>query len=683
MASAASGLPLLVTIAIGGSLLAALVGAWADRFVRTARWLGFACLGVAGVAGVAAGLAVLMGTPGFGVELPLGLPWLRMHLRLDPLGGFFLALIGVVTVAVSLYGPRYVAYYERKPYSLGLLGVATGLFVMGMQLVVVAADAFSFMIAWELMSVSSYLLVAYEHQEPANRRAALLYLLMAQVGALLILLAFGVLSGFDGNFTFAALRARQLAEPWPTIAFALVLIGFGMKAGLVPLHVWLPEAHPAAPSHISALMSGVMLKIAVYGFIRFTFDLLGGPLWTWGVVILAVGSVTALYGVLYALMQHDLKRLLAYHSVENIGIIYIGLGLAAIFYGAGHPALGALGLVAALYHTLNHALFKSLLFLGAGVIVQRAHTGRLDQMGGLLRSMPWTGWLFLVGCISISALPPFNGFVSEWLTFQTALQATALDQGVLRAVIPVTAAMLALTGALAAACFVKVYGIAFLGRARTRRLRHAREAHPSMVAAQGLLAVLCLAFGILPGFAVSGLGRVSASLGLPAIDSATAQGWLWLTPVAPEIASYSAPLVFLGVASMFGVRFWVYLLERRRRGGVPVQRGEAWDCGFGTTGARTQYTATAFAMPIRTVFEPAFDVHEESQRETLPGLPARVAQVRYQVHVEDISWRYLYPPIERSVTAATRLVSRIQTGNLRHYLVYSFVTLVLLLWLIT
>jgi NADH:ubiquinone oxidoreductase subunit 5 (subunit L)/multisubunit Na+/H+ antiporter MnhA subunit len=430
-------------------------------------------------------------------------------------------------------------------------------------------------------------------------------------------------------------------------------------------------------------MSGVMLKIAVYGFIRFIFDLLGGPSWTWGVVILAVGSVTALYGVLYALMQHDLKRLLAYHSVENIGIIYIGLGLAAIFFGAGHPALGALGLVAALYHTLNHALFKSLLFLGAGVIVQRGHTGKLDQMGGLLRSMPWTGWLFLVGCISISALPPFNGFVSEWLTFQTALQATALEQGVLRAVIPVTAAMLALTGALAAACFVKVYGIAFLGRARSRRLRHAREAHPSMVAAQGLLALLCLLFGILPGFAVSGLGRVSASLGLPALDSATAQGWLWLTPVAPEIASYSAPLLFLGVAAMFGVRFWVYLLERRRRGGAPVQRGEAWDCGFGATGARTQYTATAFAKPIRYVFEPVFDVHEESQRETLPGLPTRATHVRYQVHVEDISWRYLYPPIERGVRSATRLVSRIQTGNLRHYLVYSFVTLVLLLWLIT
>jgi formate hydrogenlyase subunit 3/multisubunit Na+/H+ antiporter MnhD subunit len=682
MEFAARALPILVVIAIGGSVLSALVGAFADRYVRTARWFGFALLGVGATAGAAAGIAVLAGAPGFSTELPFGLPWLRVHLQLDPLGGFFLALVGIITVAVSLFAPRYVAYFERKPYSMGLLGLATGLFVAGMQFVTLAADAFGFMIAWELMSVASYLLVAFEHQQPENRRAALLYLLMAQVGALLILLAFGVLSGFDGNFTFEALRAKELSEPWPSIAFTLALIGFGMKAGLVPLHVWLPEAHPAAPSHISALMSGVMLKIAVYGFIRFTFDLLGSPQWTWGVVILVAGSVTALYGVLYALMQHDLKRLLAYHSVENIGIIYIGLGLAVIFHGTGHPALGALGLVAALYHTLNHALFKSLLFLGAGIVVQRGHTGQLDRMGGLLRSMPWTGAFFLVGCISISALPPFNGFVSEWLTFQTALQATALDQGVLRAVIPVTAAMLALTGALAAACFVKVYGIVFLGRCRTRRLRHVREAHLSMVIAQGALAVLCLLFGIFPGAVVTGLGRISADLGFGAMDSATAQGWLWLTPIAAEIASYSAPLVFLGVASMFGVRFWIYLKERRRRGGGSVQRSDAWDCGFGSTGARTQYSATAFVMPIRSIFEPVFDLHEDASRETLPGLPGRVVHVKYQLHASDISWRLLYPPIERGLHFATRLASRIQTGNLRHYLVYSFITLIILLWLI-
>ena len=676
-------LQVLVAVAFGGSLLAALLGVLEDRRRRRLHGLAFAALGAGGLAGAAVGILVVSGAPGFDSELPFGLPWLRLHLHLDALSAFFLGLIGVVTFAVSLFGPRYVRGYERKRYSPAVLGLATGLFVAGMQFVVLSGDAFGFMIAWELMSVASYVLVAYEHEEAANRRAALLYLLMAQVGALLILLAFGVLSGFGGDFTFAALRETALAPPWPAIAFGLALLGFGTKAGLVPLHVWLPEAHPVAPAHVSALMSAVMVKVAVYGFVRFTFDLLGQPQWSWGVVLLVVGSVTALYGVLYALMQHDLKRLLAYSSIENVGIIFIGLGLAAIFAGTGHVALGALGLAAALYHSLNHALFKSLMFLGAGVVVQRGHSGNLEHMGGLLRRMPWTGLFFLVGCLSISALPPFNGFVSEWLVFQTALQATALDDGVLRAVIPITAAMLALTGALAAACFVKVYGIAFLGQGRTRKLRHAREAPMSMVAAQGLLALLCLLFGILPSLVLAGLGRVTELLTGYALGSATQQGWLWLTPIRPEVASYSAPLVFLGVGGALGAWAAAYLWLRRRRRGRPLPRGAAWDCGFGETGSRAQYSATAFAMPIRRVFEPVFGLQEEIQREMHPALATRPARLRYLLHTSDIAWGWLYLPVERRVHAAARQVARIQTGQLRHYLIYSFVTLILLLWLIT
>jgi formate hydrogenlyase subunit 3/multisubunit Na+/H+ antiporter MnhD subunit len=681
--ASSAGLLALVGTALGGSLLSVLLGLWSGPRRPAVQALSFGSLGLGGLAGAIAGAAMLAGAEGFRTELPIGLPWLHIHLRLDPLAGFFLGLIGLVTFAVSLFGPHYVREYRRKRYSPAVLGLATGLFVAGMQFVVLANDAFGFMIAWELMSVASYLLVAYEHEESANRRAALLYLLMAQIGALFILLAFGVLSGFEGDFRFEALRAKALAPPWPAIAFVLALLGFGMKAGVVPLHVWLPEAHPVAPAHISALMSGVMLKVAVYGFIRFAFDLLGEPDWSWGVALLILGSVTALYGVLYALMQHDLKRLLAYHSVENIGIIFIGLGLAAIFIGTGHVALGALGLAAALYHTLNHALFKSLLFLGAGVIVQRGHTGNLEHMGGLLRCMPWTGLFFLVGCISISALPPFNGFVSEWLVFQTALQATALEDGVLRAVIPITAAMLALTGALAAACFVKVYGIAFLGQGRTRRLRHASEAPASMVVAQGLLAILCLLFGILPTLVLVGLGRVTAQLTGHALTSATQHGWLWLTPIGPQVASYSAPLVFLGVGGALGIWFAAYLWLRRRRKGRPLPRGAAWDCGFGETGSRAQYSATAFAMPIRQIFEPVFSLHEETQREMHPELPTRPVKLRYLVHATDLTWGLIYLPIERRVQAAARLVARIQTGQLRHYLIYSFITLILLLWLIT
>ncbi|MFU8820727.1 MAG: hydrogenase 4 subunit B [Gammaproteobacteria bacterium] len=645
--------------------------------------LSCASLGAGGLAGTVAGALVLSGASGFGMELPIGLPWLRLHLELDALGGTFLALIGMVTIAVSLFAPRYTREYQRRRHSPGVLGLATGLFVAGMQFVVLAGDAFGFMTAWELMSVASYLLVAYEHEKSAHRRAAFIYLLMAQIGALLILLAFGVLSGFEGDFTFDALREKTLEAPWPGIAFALALLGFGMKAGLVPLHVWLPEAHPAAPAHISALMSGVMLKVAIYGFIRFSFDLLGAPHWSWGVIVLSVGSITALYGVLHAIMQQELKRVLAYSSIENVGVIFIGLGLAITFVGTGHPALAALGLVAALYHCLSHAIFKSLLFLGAGAVVQTGHTGSLDQMGGLIWRMPWTAMFFLVGCLGSAALPPFNGFVSEWLIFQTALQATALDGGVLRAIIPVTAAMLALTGALAAACFVRVFGIAFLGQARTRRMRHAHEGSRGMVTAQGLLAMLCLLFGILPTFAVAGLGRVAEGFTGYSLASATDHGWLWLTPVAPEVASYSAPLVFLGVGGALAVWAIVYLVLRRQRRGAPMPRSDAWDCGFGATGARAQYTATAFSMPIRQVFEPVFELQEQVVREMDPGLLTRPVRIRYLLHTEDRAWKIFYRPIERAVQRAARLVGRIQTGQLRHYLIYSFVTLLLLLWLIT
>ena len=672
----------MVMAAVCSSLGASLLAVFCDRYIKYSRWLVFTPLGLGGICGTLAGIGVLAGLPGFTLTLPLGLPWLSWHLNFDPLSGFFLAIIGVVTTAVSIFGPSYVRVYERGHYSQTLMGIATGLFITGMQLVVLADDTFAFMIAWELMSVSSYLLVAYEHFERANRRAAFIYLLMAQIGAVLILLAFGVLSGFGGDLSFAALRGNELSPFWQSIAFALALTGFGMKAGIVPLHIWLPEAHPVAPSHISALMSGVMLKIAVYGFIRFTFDLLGTTLWTWGVVVLIIGSITALYGVLYALMQHDLKRLLAYHSVENIGIIFIALGLAMIFFGSGYPKLGLLGLIGALYHTLNHALFKSLLFLGTGAILQRSHEHDLEHMGGLIRHMPWTALFFLIGCLSISALPPLNGFVSEWLIFQTALQATVLKGGVLRALIPLTAAMLALTGALAAACFVKVYAVAFLGQGRGKRVRHVNEARPAMLVAQGLLAGLCILFGVLPTYTVAGLSRITQGLTGETLASATRHGWLWLTPVAPEVASYSAPLISLGIVIAMGVWAVVYFSLRSKRRTTPVPRRDPWDCGFGSLSARMQYSPTAFTMPIRQIFRPVFNVREENIREVDPRLPTNPVNLRYLIQIEDRCWNAVYKPVESIIHRASRLVGLLQTGQLRHYLAYSFITLLIMLWLI-
>jgi NADH:ubiquinone oxidoreductase subunit 5 (subunit L)/multisubunit Na+/H+ antiporter MnhA subunit len=378
-------------------------------------------------------------------------------------------------------------------------------------------------------------------------------------------------------------------------------------------------------------------------------------------------------------MQHDLKRLLAYHSVENIGIIFMGLGLSMIFIGTGHTELGVLGLLAGLYHTVNHALFKSLLFLGAGSILQQTHERDIEHLGGLIRRMPKTAVIFLIGCISISALPPFNGFVSEWLTFQTALQVSTLESGVLRSLIPVTAAMLALSGALAAACFVKVYGVTFLGQPRTRHASHAHEIpHLGMHAGPALLAALCALFGILPTPVLSVLEQIPKQLLGQGLPGASRSGWLWLTPVAPEVASYAAPLVLLGILLAWGLAY--ALLHPH---GQSLRRDRPWDCGSGPLTARMQYTSASFSMPLRRIFRPIWQIQEVTEIETEGVQGLRVTGIRYHLAIADHLWSVFYEPIAAGVQTAARQVARIQTGSLRTYLAYSFLTLVILLWLIT
>jgi len=672
---------LLTTISILLSLASGLVGFGADRYPALLRRISFLLLGLAGISAIAGGFIALAGQVNISGQLPFGLPWLNWHVRLDALSGFFLSVIGLGLVAVSLFGPAYVRDYEHGKYPLWALALPTGLFVAGMEMVLIADDAFFFMIAWELMSVASYFLVVYEHENPSNRRAGFLYLLMAEIGALFIILAYGVLAGFGEGFTFEAMREAQLSPLWANIAFSLALVGFGMKAGIMPLHAWLPEAHPVAPSHISALMSGVMLKVAVYGLIRFSFDLLGDLQWEWGVMVLVLGSASAVLGILYALMQHNLKRLLAYSSVENIGIIFVGLGLSMVFYSTGHPHLGALGLVAALFHTLNHTIFKSLLFLCAGAILHQTHESDMERLGGLIRRMPKTAVVFLIGCISISALPPFNGFVSEWLTFQTALQASVLDSGVLRSLVPVTAAVLALTGGLAAACFVKVYGVVFLGQPRSRHAAHAHESpSSSMLAGPGFLAFLCLLFGVFPTPIADLIEGVSIQLTGQGLPSAHASGWLWLTPVSPETASYAAPAVLLAMLVAWAVSF-EFLHPRGQS--TPIRRTIPWDCGFGGLTTRMQYTGTSFAMPFRRIFQPSFDVKESIEKQMTAPQQTKVAAIHYQLDVSDRFWRIFYRPVSFGIQWLSKQVARMQTGHIRMYLAYSFFTLIFLLWVIS
>jgi hydrogenase-4 component B len=672
--------PLAITyLALSGTLLSSVIAVGANRWPGLLRYGCFALLGLSGVAAIYAGLTTLLTGQLSTGTLPFGLPWLPWHVRLDNLAGLFLAIVGLLVVAISLYGPGYVREFVhmRKRHSLAALGIFTGLFILGMYLVILADDAFVFMIAWELMSIASYFLVAYQHQFAANRRAAFLYLLMAHVAGIVILLGFGVLAGFGGGFTFEQLRAATLDPTWASVAFGLAFFGFGMKAGMVPLHAWLPEAHPVAPSHISALMSGVMLKVALYGMIRFVFDLLGDLQWQWGVVMLLVGAASALGGVLYAMLSTNLKRLLAYSSIENVGVILCGLGLAIIFYANGQHVIGALGLIAALYHVLSHALFKGLLFLGAGAIAHGAHEYDLNNMGGLIHRMPYTAAVMLVGCLAIAGLPPLTGFVSEWLTFQVALQAPHLESGVLRALIPVVAALLALSAALAAATFVKVFGVAFLGQARSKNVRHAREVALGMRWGMGLLALLCLVFGIFPSSVIGAFEPISVQLLGQTLPNATTAGWLWLTPIAPHVASYSAPIVFL-VLALAGLLVYAVFHVRH----VNVRRGYPWECGYGQINARMQYTATAFAQPIQRIFAPVWDVQEDIHEQARQAQPLLVESIRYQLQKRDKTWARLYVPIGQLVLTAARRVGYMQTGSIHTYLAYSFFTLLFLLWVV-
>jgi hydrogenase-4 component B len=607
-----------------------------------------------------------MNAPASAAILPAGLPDLPFHVRVDPLSGFFLLLLGGVSAGISIFSS---GYFRKHAEGLGLLCFEYHVFLASMAFVLIADDAYLFMVAWESMAIASYFLVTSEHHSEQNRRAGFLYLLIAHLGAISILLSFGVLHGGQGDYTFEALRRAELSAFWATVAFLLAFFGFGAKAGMLPLHAWLPEAHPAAPSPVSALMSGVMLKTAIYGMVRVIYDLIGGIRWEWGLTVLIIGAATSLFGVLFALMQHDLKRLLAYHSVENIGIILIGIGLSMVFIGSGHPVAGALGLIAGLYHTLNHAVFKGLLFLGAGSILNSTGLRNLNEMGGLIRYMPHTAVYFLVGALAISALPPLNGFVSEWLTFQASLQAPLLESSVVRSLVPIVAAVLALSGALTGMCFVKVYGVAFLGQHRHELAEKPRDASGWERAGMLWLALGCLALGLLPVFMVGELNNVSRGLvnaGL--FPEAMSSGWLWLVPTSAAQASYSPIVFLLVIAVVFGLTF---LVVRRIYHGR-LRRADPWDCGFPEQTSRMEDTADGFGQPIRHIFAPVFLIRREIPR---PDDPRPV----FRQEVEDRHWRFLYLPVARFAEFLSNQVGRLQQGRISVYLLYSFLTLIALL----
>ncbi|QKE42068.1 MAG: hydrogenase 4 subunit B [Ferrovum myxofaciens] len=630
-----------------------------------------------------AGLSALMAGAGLwalqgGAQtlvLPIGLPGMPFHLRLDVLSAFFLTLLGLAGSGISAYATGYFRHMaETQPGDFQRLILLYALFLASMGMVLVADDAYFFMVAWESMALSSYFLVTTDHEIPAIREAGFLYLLMAHLGAIALLLCFGLLqSGTGGDYAFATLRHHSLTSFWSSTAFILALIGFGAKAGLLPLHTWLPEAHPAAPSPVSALMSGIMLKMALYGLLRVLFDLLGQPLWWWGALLVGLGSLTALFGVLFAAVQSDIKRLLAWSSVENMGLILSGLGLTLLFHGAGQETVAALALAAVLYHALNHAFFKGLLFLGAGSVLHATAERNMAKLGGLIRVMPWVAGLSLVGALSLAGLPPFNGFVSEWLLLQAYLLRPDLPQPWLNMVLPLGAAVLALVGALAGFAMVKFYGIVFLGQARGLVLSEVQDIGVWERFGMGWMALGCVLLGLFPSSVILQLDTVTHALvgqGLGA--SAARHGWLWVTPVSANRASYSPLILFAVIGVSVGLTF----LGVRRFFHGRWRRAPAWDCGYPFQTARMQDSADGFGQPIKQIFESFFGLSRE--------IPSPFdSHPHYHSEVRDPLWALCYLPLVRGVARLVKWVGVLQQGRISTYLLFSFTTLMALLALVT
>ena len=645
-----------------------------------------ACIGVAfgsaaafSSCGILVALEVLISGP-LTLSLPvssvIGQLSFGFNIIIDQLSAFFLMVICTLALPVSIYSFGYVKEYEGH-YGLGRFGLLFNLFLLSMVLVVTAGNIIVFLIAWELMSLCSYFLVTFETRDNEKASAGLLYLVMTHIGSALIMLALLLLAFQANSFEFSDLKNIGLfmGADVRNIAFILLLLGFGTKAGIVPLHVWLPKAHPAAPSNVSALMSGVMIKTAIYMLIRTYFDFLGikGPEDAWfGLLFLLIASVSALIGVLYALVENDIKRILAFSSIENIGIILIALGAAMVFKAYGLNELAALALIATLLHVFFHSLFKGLLFLGAGSILHATGTRNLEKLGGLSRRMKVTSVLFFVGMLSIVAIPPFNGFVSEWLIFQSLLLSFSLNDVLVNLLVATALGMLALTGALAATCFVRFYGMAFLARPRSKEAAEAKEVPRSMLLGMAVLAALCLLTGLLSTYIIPTIDSVTAPFVGTSIAGKLANGLVLATPVS----SFSSVSPILISVVLLVVLPSIYLIATRYGGRTSERTGDTWDCGTPLS-ERNEYTPTGFTQPLKRVFNSFYRSKTSTSVEAESDPYLR--KLSFETSIPDIFEDYLYRPIAKIVTGLARKGGVIQTGSIQAYLAYIFVILLILL----
>jgi hydrogenase-4 component B len=646
-------------------LLGAMAALWPGRADRNLSWLGAGSVVVAAVLGGIPVLRVLLGGAAESLRWPWPVPFGEFHLELDPLAAWFLFPTLLLSALSAIYGVGYLRAWQGRRV-LGQVWFLFALLVCSMLLVLLARNAVLFLFAWELMAVSSFFLVTFEHEREEVREAGWIYLVATHLGTAFLLVLFLLMARETESMDFTVWAGKGVQAPGLAgVLFLLAIVGFGTKAGFMPFHVWLPEAHPAAPSHVSALMSGVMIKTGIYGLLRALTFLGAPPLW-WGWVLVGIGLTSGVLGVLFALAQHDLKRLLAYHSVENIGIIALGLGLGLLGVNIGSPALMALGFGGGLLHVLNHALFKGLLFLGAGAVLHGTGTREIDQLGGLLKRMPWTGSLFLLGAVAISGLPPLNGFVSEFLILMGALQGSVLSGAAIAVPSLALIAGLALIGGLAAACFTKAFGIVFLGEPRSGRTSHAHEADWCMRLPMLLLGAGCVLIGLLAPVVVGSLQAV--------LENVTAQ--------RPEIVSESLAaargpltLVVVGMAALLMAILALALLRRSLLSGRRVEAGPTWGCGYAQPTARMQYTASSFAQPITALFRSLLGVRFVLQR------PEGVFPVRASLASEtpDLCHGNLYHPAFLKVEWGLSRLRWLQRGQVQLYVLYIAVTLIVLL----
>lgn len=666
------------------------------------------CAALGGVAALVTGVSVLSGASLPVIHLNTNLPFGALSLGVDTLSAFFLAVIGLVSLPVAVYSIGYLnAEHGVGKRRLHTFGALFNLLLLTLTMIVTAHDAILFLMAWEAMAFLSYLMVNFDYEDSHVIRSGFLMLAVSELGTIGIFIAFLLLYRGAGSFGYDALRtaAPALSLPLRSAVFLLAFAGFGAKAGVLPLQLWLPEAHPAAPSHISALLSAVIIKLGIYGMLRFLLDFLGGaasvPTW-WGLTVLGVGAMTALVGILYSVVQNDLKRVLAYSSVENIGIILAGLGASLIFHAYHLTALSAIALIATLYHILNHAVYKGLLFLSAGSVNHATGTRELNKLGGLIRLMPWTTFFFVVAALSISAVPPFNGYISEWMLLESLLQSFAIPDILTKVIIALSGALLALTAGIAVTSFVRACGVTFLALPRSKEAASARESPLSMRAGMGFLAVSCLALGVLPTFVIPALDRVTAPLfGVSVLNQVvpplftnhpgayqllvTLGGGLFsgIFPVnglvviaAPAFSTIDSPsYLFLAELLLIGL---VLLVLRAIRPLGATRRGRVWAGGIPRFTAAMTYTGMAYSNPLRLIFQSMFRSRSVTEM-SAPAARQHEGRISYQQQIEPPFERVLYRPLVGAFARVTQWARVIQSGNLNQYIAYIFLIVLIIL----